>query len=484
MDLAAQTHKTLSIAPRRAQMNVGNSALCVLAAATEAGAAIAIGLAATFGYLVLIQGRAVGTLPWGIYLAQILFVAGVAGALACATYSQRLERSLTLHRALIHGVCGWTAASGFAVLGAFLFGVADELSRVVLGSTYVAGLILMPMIRRRLFAGIGRRIAAGRLQLARFAIIGNRSDVVGFLMAGDLWRSGYRLSGVLYLEDASVDGSIVEDKLDRFARACAISRTQLVVLAGPVAAFGTMEQIGAAFAGYALDTAFARVASETGFAVVDVLMIGPQRLLRMTRRPLGDIAIACKRAFDLATATLALIGLGPLMAITALAIRLDSPGPVFFRQERRGFNGETFLMWKFRSMRVTENGYAAVQAVAGDKRITRVGRFLRRASIDELPQLFNVLAGDMSLVGPRPHALAHDDAFARQIEAYAKRRRIRPGITGWAQVNGWRGETVTLEDARQRTLHDLAYVDDWSFWWDVAILILTVISPRAHRNAR
>jgi exopolysaccharide biosynthesis polyprenyl glycosylphosphotransferase len=175
--------------------------------------------------------------------------------------------------------------------------------------------------------------------------------------------------------------------------------------------------------------------------------------------------------------------LAPVFIGVAVAIKLDSPGPVLFRQRRYGFNQEPFRILKFRSMRALEDDARLRQAQRGDPRITRVGRWLRRSNIDELPQLLNVLKGDMSLVGPRPHALAHDQAFERDIARYARRHNVRPGITGWAQVNGWRGETDTPEKVRGRIEHDLYYIDHWSLLLDLTILLRTVFSAKAYRNA-
>jgi lipopolysaccharide/colanic/teichoic acid biosynthesis glycosyltransferase len=156
---------------------------------------------------------------------------------------------------------------------------------------------------------------------------------------------------------------------------------------------------------------------------------------------------------------------------------------VFFRQERRGFNGQSFMIWKFRSMHVLESGHSMSQAGRDDARFTRIGRFIRKTSIDELPQLINVLLNDMSLVGPRPHALSHDDALVEKLTDYAYRNRIKPGITGWAQVNGHRGETRTPEQIHARVLCDLYYIENWTVFLDCWILLLTLFSPRVHRGA-
>ncbi len=181
-----------------------------------------------------------------------------------------------------------------------------------------------------------------------------------------------------------------------------------------------------------------------------------------------------KRTIDVILATILLLILSPLFLIVAAAIKLESAGPVIFKQRRFGQNNSVFTIFKFRSMVAAEDGPVVIQATRNDTRITRVGRFIRATSIDELPQLINVLLGQMSLVGPRPHAIAHDQIFEQQSDLFSRRRRVKPGITGWAQVNGFRGETKAPEDARQRMDHDLYYIDRWSIWFDIEILARTV----------
>jgi putative colanic acid biosynthesis UDP-glucose lipid carrier transferase len=181
-----------------------------------------------------------------------------------------------------------------------------------------------------------------------------------------------------------------------------------------------------------------------------------------------------KRAFDVVLASCFLLALLPLFLIVALAIKLDSRGPVLFRQRRLGQNNTIFSIYKFRSMTVAEDGPVVVQATVRDRRVTRIGRILRSTSIDELPQFINVLLGQMSIVGPRPHAIVHDQAFEQQFDLFSRRRRVKPGITGWAQVNGFRGETRTLDDVQQRMDHDLYYIDHWSIWLDIEIMARTI----------
>mgnify|MGYP006273071249 CR=1 FL=1 len=190
-----------------------------------------------------------------------------------------------------------------------------------------------------------------------------------------------------------------------------------------------------------------------------------------------------KRLEDVLGAALILTFISPLMLAIALAVKLSSPGPIIFRQQRYGIDGKPIEVWKFRSMTVMENGDDFRQATQNDVRVTKVGGFLRRTSLDELPQFINVLQGRMSIVGPRPHAVAHNEEFRGKVPKYMRRHRIKPGITGWAQVNGWRGETDTIEKMEKRLEHDLHYINHWSIWWDIKIIVRTVFSGFSGRNA-
>jgi putative colanic acid biosynthesis UDP-glucose lipid carrier transferase len=190
-----------------------------------------------------------------------------------------------------------------------------------------------------------------------------------------------------------------------------------------------------------------------------------------------------KRIEDLVIGSLGLLVTAVPMLLIALAIKLTSRGPVFFRQRRYGVAGSEIQVLKFRSMRVEEDGPKVTQATKTDPRVTPVGRFLRRSSLDELPQLINVVLGDMSLIGPRPHAVAHNELYQRQIVEYMLRHKVKPGITGWAQVNGWRGETNTLRKMVYRVEHDLYYIRHWSAWLDLKILWLTLFGRKVRQNA-
>jgi putative colanic acid biosynthesis UDP-glucose lipid carrier transferase len=220
----------------------------------------------------------------------------------------------------------------------------------------------------------------------------------------------------------------------------------------------------------------------------EILLHPQQRLcgaatFELQRAPLTRGERAAKRILDIVLAAVGVVVMAPFLLALSLLVWIESPGPILFRQTRGGFNGRAFQILKFRTMRVMEDGSTIAQATREDDRVTRIGRWLRRTSMDELPQLINVLLGDMSLVGPRPHALAHDEQYSKLISSYPFRHHMKPGITGWAQVNGFRGETPTVSLMAQRVELDLWYVSNWNPWLDLRILMWTALVFFRSRNA-
>jgi exopolysaccharide biosynthesis polyprenyl glycosylphosphotransferase len=237
-----------------------------------------------------------------------------------------------------------------------------------------------------------------------------------------------------------------------------------------------------------IDVRLAAHANRIRFRPRSYSYLGAAPMLDVFDKPLGDRDVLVKMVFDKMIGVLALIAISPVLLLTALAIRLDSRGPILFKQKRYGFNNELVEVYKFRSMYVDKLDATASKLVTrDDPRVTRVGRFIRKTSIDELPQLFNVvLRGDLSLVGPRPHAIhakAADRQYDEVVEGYFARHRVKPGITGWAQIHGWRGETDTQEKIQARVDHDLYYIENWSLWLDLYILAVTPLSLVKTQNA-
>ncbi len=190
-----------------------------------------------------------------------------------------------------------------------------------------------------------------------------------------------------------------------------------------------------------------------------------------------------KRSEDIIISILILIIISPILVVLAIGVKLSSAGPVLFKQKRYGINGKEIIVYKFRSMRTQDNGSIIKQAIKGDPRITKFGAFIRRTSLDELPQFYNVLQGNMSIAGPRPHAVAHNEEYRQLIPKYMQRHLVKPGITGWAQINGWRGETDTLDKMENRINYDLYYINNWSLWLDIKIILITIIKGFVNKNA-
>lgn len=207
-------------------------------------------------------------------------------------------------------------------------------------------------------------------------------------------------------------------------------------------------------------------------------------MLDISHSPMQGLNVCFKTVFDYVFAAFALVLISPLLVLIALAIKIDSPGPVIFKQKRHGWNGKIIHVYKFRSMKVhQETGLTITQATRHDPRITRIGAFLRRTSLDELPQFFNVLQGRLSVVGPRPHAVAHNEQYKELVPRYMLRHKVKPGITGWAQINGFRGETNTLDKMEKRVEHDLHYIENWSLWLDCHIIFMTIFKGFVNKNA-
>lgn len=222
-----------------------------------------------------------------------------------------------------------------------------------------------------------------------------------------------------------------------------------------------------------------------GFSLINhgVSEIFSMPMIDLSVTPMTGANRLIKWMEDRLLALLILTLISPLMLALAIGVKLSSPGPVFFRQQRLGWDCQSFEIYKFRSMLIHDSGNGLVQATRNDVRLTRFGSFLRRSSLDELPQFFNVLRGEMSIVGPRPHAIVHNEQYKCLVDKYMLRHKVKPGITGWAQVNGWRGETETLEKMQSRVEFDLYYIENWSLLFDLKIILLTIFKGFTHKNA-
>jgi Undecaprenyl-phosphate glucose phosphotransferase len=254
---------------------------------------------------------------------------------------------------------------------------------------------------------------------------------------------------------------------------CRTERVDEIVLALPWSAIGPIERLATLLRVLPLPVRLIPDTSVLNLLRQPMTDIGWAMAIDLQREPMHLSERIAKRALDLVVAWGALLFFSPVILIAALLIKLESPGPVFFRQSRIGFSGRCFRIWKFRTMTTLDDGGEIKQAQRGDARVTRVGAWLRRTSLDEIPQFFNVLAGEMSVVGPRPHALAHDDQYHRAVAGYAFRHHMKPGITGWAQVRGLRGQTPTVGHMAARVEQDIWYINNWNLLLDIKIVVLT-----------
>jgi Undecaprenyl-phosphate glucose phosphotransferase len=365
---------------------------------------------------------------------------------------------------------------------AFLTRLMEDYSRGSMVLFYAAGLPVLLVIRYGLVRTVILGSKVGLVTTQRVFLIGSGEDISGFVRRYQPWNFGLHTVGAAPLTRLDSFSSreerrrALETDLRQAVESARTLRPDAVYIVTPWSETGTIDSCVDEFLKMPVEIHLGPESILDRFEHVRIAKHGPMASLQLTRAPLTWFERTQKRVFDIAVAAGALIALTPLLAVVAFAIWLESGQPVFFRQRRYGFNQQEFRIIKFRTMTTLEDGDVIRQVTRHDRRVTRVGRFLRKWNIDELPQLINVLKGDMSLVGPRPHALSHNREYERKIALYARRHNVLPGITGWAQVNGFRGETDTDEKMRARVDHDLYYIDNWSPWFDLKILLKTLLS--------
>jgi Undecaprenyl-phosphate glucose phosphotransferase len=470
----APRRRNRRLAPPKVLTDVGFGYLAA------AGDVAAILLAAAASHT--IYGLAAfGLLPPAESVLQIGFL--LAGFVALIN-AQRGEYEIQRYGAMEGGIGRRLSIWNIAFLCVFALGfftkTTEIYSRGAVAVLYLVGFLSLGGVRVLLAGMIASARKRGALAPRRLVLVGLEDELKNFIERYDLGRSGMKIVSSLVIREN--EGSLRDD-LALAAAAVRILRPDDVFIAAPWSKTALIE---ACVDALHLTPAAIHIGPEEifdRFADLEVGKLGPIASLNLTRRPLTSLQLIQKRLFDIVAASAALVLLAPLLSVVALLIKLDSPGPVFFLQRRYGFNQEPFRIFKFRTMRTMEDGAVVKQATRNDPRVTRIGAVLRRHSIDELPQLLNVLIGNMSLIGPRPHALAHDRLYEQRIARYARRHNVKPGITGWAQVHGFRGEIATDEAMRGRVEHDLYYIDNWSFLLDLKIVLLTVFSPKTHAGA-
>ncbi len=399
-------------------------------------------------------------------------------------YDQQMDFRFTSQLATLIYVCVITIALAFAVV--FFLKIQTEFSRAwvllwmgiffatlsvgrALMSRYVDVLMRNGMLTRSvLLVGSGNQFGVAKSMLGEGA---NHFNLVNSLE--------------LTAQDACspFDCTRLTEQLDPFIKEAQEKHVDGVVIALPSSMGLELEKIMQQVQMLPVDV---QVLPDFGGANITarcIQKIGDASVITTVSKPITEWGAFLKRIEDYVIGSICLVLALPAMAVIAVAIKLDSKGPVFFRQRRHGYNHRVIEVLKFRSMRVQEDGETVRQATKNDSRITRVGAFLRRTSLDELPQFWNVIRGEMSVVGPRPHAIAHNTYYGKLIEKYANRHRVKPGITGWAQVHGFRGETRDPDMMAQRVGYDLDYIENWSIWLDLKIFIMTPLFGLFRRSA-
>lgn len=381
---------------------------------------------------------------------------------------------LRLDRQIKWATACWLAAFATMICFVFLMKASSDLARGA-GMLFAATGYVVLVLNRLLWRfGLARALATGTIRRRSAAVLTTGRWAHGAPEFSVLDGCGLEVVEQFVVADIGCVRSR-DDALRRLVSAVRGSAIDEIVVALPSKDLHQLETLVEGLHAVPLPVRLLPDASLSRIALQPTRSAGNLVLVDIKREPLSALERAAKRALDVTIATLALIVLAPLLGLAMLAIKIETQGPVLFRQTRRGFNGRNFKILKLRSMSVMEDGAGVIQATRSDPRVTRVGFWLRRTSIDELPQLWNVLRGEMSIIGPRPHAVAHDNFYDEIIENYAFRQHVKPGLTGWAQVRGLRGETPEVSLMAARVDHDVWYINNWTLLLDVRILLLTCV---------
>ncbi|WP_245508926.1 undecaprenyl-phosphate glucose phosphotransferase [Bradyrhizobium nanningense] len=453
-------------------------------AVVDAALIVFSGIGCAVGYLLASAG-VIGKAD--VYAGASVLVAVNFILLTTVQHGYRLKNITNLPRTFRLTLATWTGLFGALLAIAFTMKVSEEFSRGAAISFYLVGLTLLLA-----WKAIAARWTAHALRTGAFAN-GRAIMIAEFGLASssnavdDLGQHGYRLVRVMEIPAKDLASPLLLSQLaPRFEELIAFAREhriEHVFLLMNWSRQHAIDSILDALKILPIPVHLVPDPNAARFLRYPLVSTGNTFTAELRRAPLSWKERALKRTLDLVGASVALFVFAPVMLVTAILIKLSSKGPVFFRQTRHGFGGRAFKIFKFRTMRVLEDGPTIVQAQKNDPRVTPIGKWLRKTSIDELPQLFNVLKGDMSLVGPRPHAAAHNTEYEQIIGNYAFRHHVKPGITGWAQVNGYRGETRTLDLMQKRVEYDLWYINNWGLTLDLKVIVLTLVTSLRAPNA-
>lgn len=420
-----------------------------------------------YGSLDMTGRFSTATLVTGVVVVLCLSFGGVYGSQRGYSFARQLSVLL---------LC-WLVATGILFSITFFFKISENYSRIWFAATLIIGGAFCFLLRLFIFVLL-RHLRSSGFNLKSVLLVDSGGQSAGQLNSGKvLVDYGFKLESSLTYQ--SNDGwlkRLVEEVDERGVHE--------VWLCLPLSEAGAVSSILYALRHYTVAVRFIPEWGDIPLLNHKVSRIAGIYSLDLSCSPIDGPARIIKRLEDLVIGGLISLMILPLCIVIGVAIKLTSPGPMLFKQLRMGINGKEFKVYKFRSMVVHQETCGGVtQATRRDSRVTRIGAFLRRTSLDELPQFFNVLQGRMSIVGPRPHALAHNEYYKDLVESYMQRHKVKPGITGWAQVSGYRGETDTLDKMQKRVEFDLWYIDNWSFFLDIKIICLTALKGFVGKNA-
>jgi Undecaprenyl-phosphate glucose phosphotransferase len=417
------------------------------------------------------------------YVAVGVLAFSNISAILAARGAYQFQNLANLRRQMYDVPLTWTVVFLILLGIAFSLKVDGLLSRGATFGFFILGLSALLLWRFILAELISKALQKGAFAKRKIIVIGDQSRLSSSRLLPELQCCGYRPVNVFAISntDCPTTGmpQTLEDTINHVIKLARQDTIHDIFLMIPWAHDRCIESIVDALSVLPLPVHLLPDEGVARYLNQRALRIGGTWAAELKRTPLTALEQALKRALDIIGASTGLIVLLPLMLITSVLIKIDTPGPILFTQKRIGLSGRSFRIYKFRTMSVLEDGAVIQQASRNDPRVTHVGRWIRRGSIDELPQLLNVLTGDMSLVGPRPHAVAHDDEYEPKIAAYAFRYQMKPGITGWAQINGSRGQTPSIDLMAKRIDLDLWYVNNWSIWLDLKIIFGTIVRELA-----
>ncbi len=417
-----------------------------------------------------------------IFLIPLLVLVAAAGFKQYAAIQAQSR-----DRYMLSGMGAVTLAFALLVTLLFVVKIGDWYSRGTFFCQFIGVSVAILVARGWVHSYIRHALQSGAIEARRAVLIGDAKANVEVLK--DLQQSGVRLAGVIELPRG---GSLLPNDIGlpgqkrTFIERCRAFKPDDVILLVTAEDLPLVFRLVDFLSELPIRVSVIPVGLREVGGPAKIINFGRTLAIQVQHPPLSWFDLFLKRSFDVCVASLGLILFSPLLGVISMAIKLDSRGPIIFRQNRHGYDNEIISVMKFRTMNIVEDGATPAtftQAKANDERITPLGRILRRTNLDELPQLFNVLRGEMSIVGPRPHAIAHNKIFEEQIAPFSRRHKVKPGLTGWAQVNGLRGQTDTREKMRRRIEYDLYYIDHWSFVFDLKIVLMTIFSRSAYMNA-